>query len=143
MLRSWVLEYGGSWDTHLPLIEFAYNITYHSSIGMPPYEMMYGRKCRTPTCWLKDGEKQFAGPELLQIIAEKVAIAREKLKAARDRHGMKCKVDDETQLVPLSDLKVDLNQKLVEDPVKIVDIKVTKLRKKEIRMVLIEWKHSL
>ncbi|XP_071739816.1 uncharacterized protein [Rutidosis leptorrhynchoides] len=50
----------------------------------------------------------------------------------------KCKVDDETQLVPLSDLKVDLNQKLVEEPVRIVDKKVTKLRKKEIHMVLFE-----
>ncbi|XP_071708810.1 uncharacterized protein [Rutidosis leptorrhynchoides] len=55
----------------------------------------------------------------------------------------KCKVDDETQLVPLSDLRVDLNQKLVEEPVRIIDRKVTKLRKKEIRMVLVEWKHSL
>ncbi|XP_071713550.1 uncharacterized protein [Rutidosis leptorrhynchoides] len=55
----------------------------------------------------------------------------------------KCKVDDETQLVPLSDLRVELNQKLVEEPVRIVDRKVTKLRKKEIQMVLVEWNHSL
>ncbi|XP_071740740.1 uncharacterized protein [Rutidosis leptorrhynchoides] len=55
----------------------------------------------------------------------------------------KCKVDDETQLVPLNDLRVDLNQKLVEEPVRIVGRKVTKLRKKEIHMVLVEWKHSL
>ncbi|XP_071718400.1 uncharacterized protein [Rutidosis leptorrhynchoides] len=55
----------------------------------------------------------------------------------------KCMVNDETQLVPLSDLRVDLNQKLVEEPVRIIDGKVTKLRKKEIRMVLVEWKHSL
>ena len=47
MLRACVLEYGGSWDSHLPLIEFAYNNSYHSSIGMPPYEMLYGRRCRT------------------------------------------------------------------------------------------------
>ncbi|XP_071699961.1 uncharacterized protein [Rutidosis leptorrhynchoides] len=79
------LEYGGSWDYHLPLVEFAYNNSYHSSICIPPYEMLYGRKCRTPSCWLEAGEKQFAGPEIVQQTAEKVAIAREKLKAARDR----------------------------------------------------------
>ncbi|XP_071709067.1 uncharacterized protein [Rutidosis leptorrhynchoides] len=84
MLRACVLEYGGSWDYHLPLIEFAYNNSYHSGIGMPPYEMLYGIKCRTPSCWLEAGEKQFAGPEIVQQTAEKVTIAREKLKAARD-----------------------------------------------------------
>ncbi|XP_071686768.1 uncharacterized protein [Rutidosis leptorrhynchoides] len=57
MLRACVLEYGGSWDSHLPLIEFAYNNSYHSSIGMPPYEMLYGRRCRMPTYWLEAGEK--------------------------------------------------------------------------------------
>ncbi|XP_071709183.1 uncharacterized protein [Rutidosis leptorrhynchoides] len=50
----------------------------------------------------------------------------------------KCMVDDETQLVPSSDLRVDLNQKLVEEAVRIVDRNVTKLREKEIHMVLVE-----
>ncbi|TLX69655.1 transposase family protein, partial [Labilibacter sediminis] len=85
MLRACVIEYGGSWDTHLPLVEFAYNNTYHASIGMAPYEMLYGRKCRTPTCWLEPGEKQFAGPEIVQMTADKVAIARDRLRVARER----------------------------------------------------------
>ncbi|XP_071719089.1 uncharacterized protein [Rutidosis leptorrhynchoides] len=55
----------------------------------------------------------------------------------------KCKVDDESQILPLQDLKVDMNKKLVEEPVRIVDRKVTKLCKKQIPMVLVEWKHSL
>ena len=50
MLRACVLELQGSWDTHLPLIEFAYNNSYHSSIGMAPFEALYGRKCRSPLC---------------------------------------------------------------------------------------------
>lgn len=85
MMRACVLEYGGSWDTYLPLIEFAYNNSYHASIGMPPYEMLYGRKCRTPNCWLEPGEKQFAGPEIVQITADKVKVAKEALRVARDR----------------------------------------------------------
>ncbi|XP_071714023.1 uncharacterized protein [Rutidosis leptorrhynchoides] len=55
----------------------------------------------------------------------------------------KCKVDDESQILPLQDLKVDMNKKLVEEPVKILDRKVTKLQNKQIPMVLVEWKHSL
>jgi len=85
MLRACVMEYGGSWDSHLPMVEFSYNNSYHSSIGMPPYEMLYGRKCRTPSCWLEPGEKQFAGPEVVQITAEKVNIAKEALRVARER----------------------------------------------------------
>ena len=51
MLRACVLEFKGSWDRHLPLMEFAYNNGYQSSIEMAPYETLYGRKCRTPLCW--------------------------------------------------------------------------------------------
>ena len=32
MLRMCVMDLGGSWDDHLPLVEFAYNNSYHSSI---------------------------------------------------------------------------------------------------------------
>ncbi|XP_071714262.1 uncharacterized protein [Rutidosis leptorrhynchoides] len=46
----------------------------------------------------------------------------------------KCKLEDETQLLPLKDLKVDLSKKLVEEPIRIVDHKITKLRKKQIPM---------
>ncbi|KAI3771892.1 hypothetical protein L6452_03063 [Arctium lappa] len=85
MLRSCLIDFGGSWDTHLPLVEFAYNNSYHSSIGMAPFEALYGRKCRTPVCWLEAGEKQFAGPEVVQETADKVKGIRERLKAAQDR----------------------------------------------------------
>ena len=45
MLRSCVIDFGGSWDTYLPLIEFSYNNSYHASIQMAPFEALYGRKC--------------------------------------------------------------------------------------------------
>ena len=50
LLRACVLECYGSWDRCLPLIEFTYNSSFHSSIGMAPYEALYGRKCRTSLC---------------------------------------------------------------------------------------------
>ena len=50
MLRMCVMDFGGQWDSHLPLIEFAYNNSYHASIEMASYEALYGRKCRSPLC---------------------------------------------------------------------------------------------
>ena len=41
MLRSCVIDYEGSWDRHIPLVEFAYNNSFQSSIGMTPYEALY------------------------------------------------------------------------------------------------------
>ncbi|KAL8098558.1 hypothetical protein AgCh_031368 [Apium graveolens] len=45
MLRVCAIDFKGSWDDHLPLIEFSYNNSFHASIGMPPYEALYGRRC--------------------------------------------------------------------------------------------------
>nr|KYP61968.1 Transposon Ty3-I Gag-Pol polyprotein [Cajanus cajan] len=42
LLKACVLEDSGSWDQYLPLIEFTYNNSFHSSIGMEPYEALYG-----------------------------------------------------------------------------------------------------
>ena len=68
-----VMDFGGQWDLHLPLIEFAYNNSYHASIEMAPYEALYGRKCRSPLCW-EVGERQLTGLEWVQITSEKVPI---------------------------------------------------------------------
>ena len=66
MLKACALDLGGSWEDHLPLVEFAYNNSYHSSIGMVPYEALYGRPYQTPTCWSEVGECQLVGPEIVQ-----------------------------------------------------------------------------
>ena len=41
----------GGWEEHLPLVEFAYNNSYHVSKQMAPYEALYGRLCRSSICW--------------------------------------------------------------------------------------------
>ncbi|GJV39633.1 putative reverse transcriptase domain-containing protein [Tanacetum coccineum] len=58
MLRACVLDFGGSWDVHLPLVEFSYNNSYHSSVRCAPFEALCGRKCRSPIMWAKVGEGQ-------------------------------------------------------------------------------------
>ena len=85
MLRSCAIDYEGSWDRHIPLVEFVYNNSFQSSIGMAPYEALYGRKCRTPLCWTELSERKVIGPDLIRETKEKVKIIREKLKVATDR----------------------------------------------------------
>ena len=51
MLQGCVMEFTGSWDRYIPLMEFAYNNSYQASIGTTPYEVLYGQRCRTLVCW--------------------------------------------------------------------------------------------
>ncbi|GKD47290.1 putative reverse transcriptase domain-containing protein [Tanacetum coccineum] len=38
MLRAYLIEFGSSWDRHLPLVEFSYNNSYHASIKVSPWK---------------------------------------------------------------------------------------------------------
>ncbi|GKB54459.1 putative reverse transcriptase domain-containing protein [Tanacetum coccineum] len=53
MLRACVIDFGKGWEKHLPIVEFSYNNSYHASIKAAPFEAFYGRKCRSPVCWVK------------------------------------------------------------------------------------------
>ncbi|KAI3815619.1 hypothetical protein L1987_15296 [Smallanthus sonchifolius] len=85
MLRACVIDFGGNWDSHLPLIEFSYNNIYHTSINMAPFEALYGRKCRSPICWNEIGEAQITGPELIQETTDKISLIRDNIRVARSR----------------------------------------------------------
>jgi transposase InsO family protein len=74
MLRACVLDFSSEWERFLPLVEFSYNNSYHTSIGMAPYEALYGRPCRSPTCWNEVGEGVLLGPQNVQDCIEKVKI---------------------------------------------------------------------
>ncbi|GJR94117.1 putative reverse transcriptase domain-containing protein [Tanacetum coccineum] len=62
MLRACVVDFGKGWVNHFPLVEFSYNNSYHASIKVAPFEALYGRKCRSPVCWVEVGEVQLTGP---------------------------------------------------------------------------------
>ncbi|GKB13006.1 putative reverse transcriptase domain-containing protein [Tanacetum coccineum] len=85
----------GSWDFHLPLVEFSYNNSYHSSVRCAPLEALYGRKCRSPILWAEVGEGQLIGPNIVQETIEKISQIKDRLKTARDsvvRFGKKGKL---------------------------------------------------
>ena len=85
MLRACVLEFKGSWIQYLPLIEFAYNNSYQATIGMPPYEALYGQKCQSPLFGDNIGERQMLGLELIQDTRDKVCVIKERMSASQSR----------------------------------------------------------
>ena len=85
MLRACVLQFKGNWDTHLSLMEFAYNNSYQSSIDMAPFEALYGRPCKTTVCYNEVGERKLVGPELVQVTSDNIKLIKENLKIAQDR----------------------------------------------------------
>nr|GFA29150.1 putative reverse transcriptase domain-containing protein [Tanacetum cinerariifolium] len=85
MLRACVMDFSSSWDTHLPLVEFLYNNSYHKSIKCAPFEALYGRKCRSLVIWTEIGESQLIGPEIVQETTEKIFQIKERLKTVRSR----------------------------------------------------------
>ncbi|GKB37683.1 putative reverse transcriptase domain-containing protein, partial [Tanacetum coccineum] len=85
MLRACVLDFRKGWDRHLPLVEFSYNNSYHTSIKAAPFEALYGRKCRSPICWAEVGDSQLTGPEIIHETTEKIVQIKSRIQAARDR----------------------------------------------------------
>ncbi|GJW65465.1 putative reverse transcriptase domain-containing protein [Tanacetum coccineum] len=147
MLRACILDFGGSWDVHLPLVEFSYNNSYHSSVRYAPFEALYGRKCRSPIMWAEVGEGQLIGPELMQETTEKISQIKDRLKAARDRQ--KSYVDKRRKPlefsvevfgeVPLDEIQVDTMLNFVEDPVEILEREFKKLKRSRIAIVKVRW----
>ena len=85
MLRACVLDHKGSWEEHLPLVEFAYNNSYHASIQMAPYEALYERPCRSPICWTEVGERSITSPDLIRDTSEKGGFIWKRLLTAQSR----------------------------------------------------------
>nr|GEW65353.1 retrotransposon protein, putative, Ty3-gypsy subclass [Tanacetum cinerariifolium] len=185
LARLYIDEIVASWDTHLPLAEFSYNNSYHSSILCAPFEALYGRKCRSPILWAEIRESRLIGPELVQETTNKLVI-KERLKAVRDcqknyadnrrkllafsvRDLVFLKVSpwkgvvrfgEKGKLAPryvgpfeiierishvayrlrlpqelMEEIKVDKTLRFVEEPVKIMDRKVKRLKRSRIAIV--------
>nr|GEY97113.1 putative reverse transcriptase domain-containing protein [Tanacetum cinerariifolium] len=85
MLRACVMDFEKGWDKHLPLIEFSYNSSYHTSIKAAPFEALYGCKCRSPLCWAEVGDAQLTGLEIVRETTEKIIQIKHRLQASRDQ----------------------------------------------------------
>ncbi|GJZ19722.1 reverse transcriptase domain-containing protein [Tanacetum coccineum] len=157
MLRACVIDFGGSWDVHLPLVE-------------------------SPVLWAKIREGSLIGPELVLETTDKVVLIKEKLKVERDRqksyaikrrkplefemglfeileriglvayrlrvpeelgngqdtfhasNPKRCLADANLH-VPLDEIKVDKTLHFFEEPIDIMDREIKKLKRRKIALV--------
>jgi len=85
MLRACVMDFKGTWDKKLPLIEFSYNNSFQASIGMAPYEALYGRRCRSPVHWYETREKELVSTDFIRRTTEAVKLIRQRMETAFSR----------------------------------------------------------
>nr|GFA55929.1 putative reverse transcriptase domain-containing protein [Tanacetum cinerariifolium] len=150
MLRACVIDFGNGWDKHLPLAEFSYNNSYHTSIKAVPFEALYGRKCRSPVCWSEVGDTQLMGPELIRKTTKMIVQIKNRLLAAGSRQKSyadvrrkpsefeKC-LEDEELVIPLEEVKIDDKLHFIEEPVEIMDREVKQLKQSRIPIVKVRW----
>ncbi|GKB68800.1 putative reverse transcriptase domain-containing protein [Tanacetum coccineum] len=126
MLRACVIDFGRSWNIHLPLAEFSYNNSYHSSICYAPFEALYGRKCRDRLKAARDHQKSYADNR------------RKPLEFQVGDHVM-LKVSLWKGVVSLDEIKVDKTLHFVEEPLEIMDREVKTLKRSKIPIVKVRW----
>ncbi|GJW83444.1 putative reverse transcriptase domain-containing protein [Tanacetum coccineum] len=149
MLCACVLDFEKGWDRHLSLVEFSYNNNYHTSIKAAPFEALYGRKCRSPICWAEVGDSQPTGPKIIYETTEKIIQIKSRIQAARDRQksyvdtfhvsNMKKCLSDKTLAIPLDEIQIDDKLYFIEEPVKIMDHEVKRLKQSCIPIVKVRW----
>nr|GEY01823.1 putative reverse transcriptase domain-containing protein [Tanacetum cinerariifolium] len=107
MLWACTIDFGGSWDRHLPLVEFSHNNSYHASIKAAPFEALYGQKCRLPIYWSEVGDNQLMGPEMIRETTKNIvqiknqlltASSRQKIYAGVGRRPLEFNVGDKVML---------------------------------------------
>ncbi|XP_074271316.1 uncharacterized protein LOC141595249 [Silene latifolia] len=130
------------------------SLCYHASIGMAPYEALYGQKCRTPLCWNDIEETRIIGPDLIQETTDKIRIIREKMRTAQSRQKnyadlkrrpvefqevVKKYISDPSHVITIPPLQVREDLSYEELPIQILDYKEKVLRNKTIALVKVLW----
>lgn len=85
LLRACVLDFIGSWEDPLHLIEFSYNNSYQTNIEMMHFKALYERPCKSPTYWLETRDRLVLGSDLTSGVSEKIELIRKRMKEAQSR----------------------------------------------------------
>eukprot|EP00253_Pinus_taeda_P036600 PITA_36600 len=88
MLHMFVMQQRHKWEDYLHLVDFPYNNGHHESLGMSPFEVLYGRRYRVPIDWNSLVNKLVFGPDMLAEMEEMIKKVRENLRGAQDRQKM-------------------------------------------------------
>ncbi|GKB10370.1 putative reverse transcriptase domain-containing protein [Tanacetum coccineum] len=159
MLRACVIDFRGSWDVHLPLVEFSYNNSYHSSVSYAdkrrkPLEFSVGDHVLLKVSSWKGVERfgkkgklapRFVGPF---EITERIGPVAYRLRLPQELNGVhdtfhvlnlkKC-LAGPTLHVPLEEIQVDTKLNFVEEPIEILEHEIKKLKRSRIPIVKITW----
>ncbi|GJZ95329.1 putative reverse transcriptase domain-containing protein, partial [Tanacetum coccineum] len=164
MLRTCVIDFGKGWDRHLPLVEFSYNNSYHTSIKVAPFEALYSQKCRSPICWAEFGDAQLTGLEIVHETTKKIIQIKKRIQAVQDKQKsyadrrlkpLEFEVGDKVMLkilakvgtlayrleLPeqLNEIQIDDKLNFIEELVEIMDRKGKRLKKIRIPIVKVRW----
>ncbi|GFS42479.1 hypothetical protein Acr_00g0080050 [Actinidia rufa] len=165
----WVIVDRLTKSAHFLPVKTTYSLSnFHASIGMAPYEALYGRKCRSPICWTEVGERQMLGPEIVQLTTDKI---KGKLKPryigpfeVLQRIGtvayrialppelshvhdvfhvsmLRKYVHDPTHVIHHYPLNMREDLSYVETPIEIIDRRDQVLRNKVIPLVRVVWRN--
>ena len=85
MLRSYRNQEPCLWLKFLPLVEFAYNLSVHRSLGMSPFKALYGQDCLVPYKFANPNLPVPAAKNTLEEMDHQVQIVRQSVKRASDR----------------------------------------------------------
>nr|GEX16361.1 putative reverse transcriptase domain-containing protein [Tanacetum cinerariifolium] len=125
MLRACVIDFGKSWDKHLPLVEFSYNNSYHTSIKAAPFEALYGRKIQAA----RDRQKSYADLKRKPMdfqVGDRVMLKVLPLKGAvLANEGKELRVNDKLHFV--------------EEPVEVMDREIKQLKRSRIPIIEVRW----
>eukprot|EP00253_Pinus_taeda_P017558 PITA_17558 len=138
MLRMYVMDQQSHWEKYLPLVEFTYNNSYHSSIGMPPFEALYSRPCRTPLSWDRLEDRVIIGPELIHEMEAQVRQIRQRLKEAQDRQKSYADAHRTDRRYEVGDQVSDEGVITVE-LLRILERRVRQLRNRLVDQVKVQW----
>ncbi|GKA57609.1 putative reverse transcriptase domain-containing protein [Tanacetum coccineum] len=152
MLRACVIDFGSSWDRHLPLVEFSYNNSYHASIKAAPYEALYGRKCRSPIktrlLTARSRQKSYADRRAkpLEFEVDDMVLLKVSPWKGDVRFGKRGKLSPHyigpfkiLARVGLVAYTLELPEELKGIHIEVVDREVKRLKKSRIPIVKVRW----
>ncbi|XP_022857423.1 uncharacterized protein LOC111378458, partial [Olea europaea var. sylvestris] len=161
MLRACVLGLGGSWESHLPLVEFAYNNSFQATIGMAPYEAV--EKIRDRIKVAQDRQKSYDDrrrKDLKFQVRHKIFLKVAPMKGVL-RFGKKGKLRprfigpfdvlerigdvayrlDPNHVINHQNLDVQHDLTYEEMPLRILERKVHVLRNRDISLIKVLWRN--
>ncbi|GKC62065.1 putative reverse transcriptase domain-containing protein [Tanacetum coccineum] len=161
MLRAYVIDFRKGWDRHLPLVEFSYNNSYHTSIKDALFEALYDhahvrqksyadRRCKPWKGVIHFDKRGKLNPRYIRPfkILAKVGMVAYRLELPEQlsrvhstfyiSYMKKC-FSDEPLAIPLDEIQIDDKLNFIEEPVEIMDQEVKRLKQSRIPIVKVRW----